>query len=319
MTKKAVVTGGAGFIGSHVVDKLVSDGWEVTVVDNLFSGFMKNIEHHGDKIRFVKGSITDQKLMRELITEGCTIWHFAAMNSVPRSIEFPWETNDVNINGTLNILMAANEKKARRVVYSGSSSAYGNAPVDVKDESIPAKPISPYGLTKYTGEEYCRLFPTIYGLETITLRYFNVFGPRQNPNSPYSAVIPLFIDAMFDKHPIKIFGDGQQSRDFTYVDNVVSANFLAGTAETVEPGSYNVACGDSITVNDIYAALEKMTDYKYEVDHQPPRVGDVRTSMASIAKISKSLGYKPLVTFYDGLEKTLDWYKQNRTYFDETS
>lgn len=315
MKKRAIVTGGAGFIGSHLVDRLVKEGWDVVVIDNLSTGFEKNIEHHGNGITLIKGSITDRDVIKQTIQEGDTIWHFAAMNSVPRSIEYPWETNDTNINGTLNILLAAKDSKARRVIYSASSSAYGNAKAEIKEESLPANPISPYGLTKYTGEEYCRLFPDIYGLSTVSLRYFNVFGPRQNPNSPYSAVIPLFVDAMLDDHSIKVFGDGEQSRDFTFVDNVVEANFLAGTAETIKPGTYNVACGDSISVNDIYKALERLTGYKFTVEHQPPRMGDVRTSRASIKKIEDALGYRPLITFDEGLAKALDWYKQNRTYF----
>lgn len=316
MNKSAVVTGGAGFIGSHVIDKLVSEGWQVTVIDNLFSGFEKNLVHHGDKVQFVKGSITDADLVNKIITKDCTIWHFAAMNSVPRSIELPVETNEVNVSGTLNILMAAKNNGARRVVYSGSSSAYGDAAVDIKEESLPAHPISPYGLSKYTGEEYCRLFSSIYGLSTITLRYFNVFGPRQNPTSPYSAVVPLFVDAMLQNKPIKIFGTGEQSRDFTYVDNVVLANYLAGTKDTVEPGSYNVACGDSISVNQIYKMLEKLTDYKFTVEQHEPRVGDVFASKASVKKIEDALGYKPQVTFAEGLEKALEWYKQNQGYFN---
>lgn len=316
MSKRAIVTGGAGFIGSNLVDRLVAEGWEVHVIDNLFSGFRKNLEHHGDKIELIEGSITDRKLVNRTIQEGDTIWHLAAINSVPRSIEMPWESNEANITGTLNILIAAKDNKARRVIYSGSSSAYGNALVDIKEESLSPHPISPYGLSKFGGEEYCRIFTSIYGLPTLTLRYFNVFGRRQNPTSPYSAVVPLFVNAMLRDKPITIFGDGEQSRDFTFVDNVIQANFLAGTKDTIEPGVYNVACGDSISVNDIVAKLEKLTGYKFKVDHKPPRIGDVRTSRASIKKIERELGYQPLVTFDKGLEMALEWYQQNPDYFD---
>lgn len=315
MSKRAIVTGGAGFIGSNLVDRLVKEGWEVVVIDNLFSGFRKNLEHHGDKIKLVVGSITDRELVKGLIKEDDTIWHLAAMNSVPRSIEFPWETNDANVNGTLNLLITAKDNKARRLIYSGSSSAYGDAKVDIKDESLPARPISPYGLSKFTGEEYCRLFSAIYGLPTVTLRYFNIFGPRQNPTSPYSAVVPLFVDAMMQDKPITIFGDGEQSRDFTFVANAVEANFLAGTKERVEPGVLNVACGDSISVNDVVKKIEKLTGYSFKVEHKPPRIGDVRTSRASIRKIEEALGYEPVATFDKGLEMAVDWYQKNSDYF----
>jgi UDP-glucose 4-epimerase len=316
MSKRAIVTGGAGFIGSHLIDRLVADGWEVQVIDNLFSGFEKNLEHHGGKVKLIKGSITNRDLVNRTIKKGDTIWHFAALNSVPRSIEMPWETNDTNITGTLNILIAAKDNKARRVIYSASSSAYGNAMVDIKDESLPTNPISPYGVSKFGGEEYCRIFSSLYGLPTIALRYFNVFGPRQNPTSPYSAVIPKFIHAMLLDKPITIHGDGEQSRDFTFVANAAEANFLAGTKESVEPGSYNVACGVSISVNDVYQKLEKLTGYKFKINHEPTRIGDVRTSKASIEKIKKALGYKPLVTFDHGLELALTWYQENQEYFE---
>jgi nucleoside-diphosphate-sugar epimerase len=315
MKKSAVVTGGAGFIGSHFVDKLVKEGWQVTVIDNLFSGFEKNLAQHKNNIKFLKGSITDKEIVSSAISEGDTVWHFAAMNSVPRSIELPVETNEVNVNGTLNILVAARENGAKRVIYSGSSSAYGDSNKEVKDESLPPHPISPYGLSKFTGEEYCRLFSSIYGLETATLRYFNVFGPRQNPSSPYSAVIPLFINGLLKDESIKIFGDGLQSRDFTYVDNVVEANFLAGTKEKIHYGSYNVACGDSISLLDILTKLSKITGYDFKVNYEPKRIGDIKTSRASIEKIGRNLGYKPVVSFDEGLIKALDWYKTNMDYF----
>lgn len=315
MPKRAIVTGGAGFIGSNLVDRLVKEGWEVIVVDNLFSGFKKNLEHHGNKVKLVVGSITDRELVNDLIKKDDTIWHFAAMNSVPRSIEFPWESNDANVNGTLNLLIAAKDKKARRFIYSGSSSAYGDVKAAVKDETLPTRPISPYGLSKLTGEEYSRLFSAIFGLPTLTLRYFNVFGPRQNPTSPYSAVVPIFVNAMMQNKPIIIFGDGEQSRDFTFVANVVEANMLAGLKDSVEPGTYNVACGDSISVNDVVKKIEKMTGYTFRVEHKPPRVGDVRTSKASIKKIEQALGYKPVATFDKGLELAVKWYKQNPDYF----
>lgn len=313
--KRAIVTGGAGFIGSNLVDKLVANNWDVVVIDNFFSGFRKNLEHHKDKITLVEGSITDKELINNTIKKGDTIWHLAAMNSVPRSIELPAETSNVNINGTLNILIAAKDKKARRVIYSGSSSAYGDMDVEIKSENLIGSPISPYGLSKFTGEEFCRIFSDIYGLSTISLRYFNVFGARQNPNSPYSAVIPLFINAMLDKKPIKIFGDGDQSRDFTYISNVVEANYLAGTVDDVATGTYNSACGDSISVNQVYKKIEKLTNYKFTINKLPPRIGDVRTSRASIEKIRNGLGYEPLVRFDEGLNETINWYKNNSTYF----
>lgn len=315
MKKNAIVTGGAGFIGSHLVDRLVKEGWHVTVVDNLFSGFEKNIAHHKNSIRFVRGSITDKKLLDSVIQNGDTIWHFAAMNSVPRSIEQPFETNAVNTDGTLNVLIAARDKGARRIIYSGSSSAYGDSNRDIKDESLPAHPISPYGLSKFTGEEYCRLFSSIYGTETLTLRYFNVFGPRQNPTSPYSAVIPLFINALLQDKPVTIYGDGQQSRDFTYVDNVVEANFLSGSAKTIESGVYNVACGGSISLLDILETLQKITGHHFKISYKPERSGDIKASRASIDKIAEKFGYKPRADFKQGILTTLDWYRNNPNYF----
>jgi UDP-glucose 4-epimerase len=315
MQKRALVTGGAGFIGSHLVDRLVAEGWKVTVIDNLVTGYRPNLAQVEDKITFVEGDITDRDLLATLIKEGDTVFHLAAHNSVPRSIENPWDTNNANVNGTLAILLAAKEKQARRVIYSGSSSAYGNAEVDVKEEGLPPHPISPYGLAKFTGEEYTRLFHEIYGLSTLSLRYFNVFGPRQNPVSPYAAVIPKFIVAMEVNKPITIFGDGEQSRDFTYVENVAEANYLAAIAENPEPGTYNVACGGSITLNRVVEMIEQEADHCFEIDHAPERAADVRSSKASIAKISRVLGYQPLVDFEDGLRKTITWYKDNAEYF----
>lgn len=315
-TKSAVITGGAGFIGSHVAERLVREGWAVKIVDNFSSGFRSNLQNIINDIELIEGSITDRELMNSVMTEGCVVWHFAAMNSVPRSIDHPWDTNHNNINGTLSVLLAAKDNNAKRVVYSASSSAYGNIDAEFKSEEMPANPLSPYAVTKFTGEQYCKIFSDIYGMETISLRYFNVFGPKQNPTSPYSAVIPLFMSALMSKSDITVFGDGQQSRDFTYIDNVVHANFLAGTKSGASAGTYNVACGSSTSINAVISLIEKQTGYKYTINNKEPRMGDVRSSKASIKKISASLGYKPIVEFKEGLYKTIKWYIDNPTHFD---
>ncbi|NCN07236.1 SDR family oxidoreductase [Candidatus Falkowbacteria bacterium] len=308
---KFLVTGGAGFIGSNLVVKLIDIGHEVVVIDDLSSGNIKNLQLVIDRIKFVEGSILDLNLLKKEFIGMDYVLHMAAMPSVPKSVEKPLETNAANIDGTLNVLIAARDSGVKRVVYAASSSRYGNSTTDIKSESLPTKPLSPYALQKFTGEEYCRIFYKIYGLETVATIFFNVFGPNQNPDSPYSAVIPKFIKLMLKGERPVIYGDGQTSRDFTYVDNNVSAVIAAATAKEAVGQSINIALGESISLIELVKKINKILGTNIEPQFEDFRTGDVKHSLADISLAKKVLDYQVDVDFNSGLEKTINFLRSN--------
>lgn len=308
-SKTYLVTGGAGFIGSHMVDALVRAGHTVRVVDNFSTGYRENLAHVADKIDLREISITDRDALADAMQGVDYVFHIAALPSVPRSVADPIGCNDNNVNGTLNVLVTARDAGVKRVVYSGSSSAYGNVDSQYKTEDMAPRPLSPYAVAKLAGEQYCRAFTNVYGLETVTVRYFNVFGPRQDPNSAYAAVIPKFITAMLDDAPPTVEGDGLQTRDFTYIDNVVHGNLLACHTEGVAGEVFNIACGGQINLLDMIAILNQILGKNIQPIFTDPRPGDVRHSRASIDKARRMLGYEPIVSFEEGLARTLAWYE----------
>jgi len=309
-----LVTGGAGFIGSHIVERLVQEGQHVRVIDNLSTGKRKNIEPFLEKIEFIEGDVRDLELVRKAMDGVDYVLHQAAVPSVPRSVKDPLTTNAVNIEGTLNILIAARDAGVKRVVYASSSSVYGDTPVLPKHEGMKLEPRSPYAVSKLGGELYCQVFYHVYGLETVVLRYFNVFGPRQDPESQYAAVVPKFIAALLRNEPPTIFGDGEQSRDFTYVENVVEANLLAAQAKGPDVAGqvFNIACGTRVTINKLAQMLAEIigVDPELKPHYAPPRPGDVRHSLADISKGQRFLGYHVKVDLFEGLKRTVDWYRQ---------
>jgi UDP-glucose 4-epimerase len=305
-----LVTGGAGFIGSHIVERLVQAGEKVRVLDNFSSGTRENLKDLLDKIELVEGDIRDFWTVIKTVEGVDFILHQAALTSVQRSIKNPLTTNEVNINGTLNLLEAARIHKVKRFIYASSSSVYGDTPALPKVETMSPNPISPYAISKLTGEEYCRVFYKVYGLETASLRYFNVFGPRQNPISEYAGVIPRFIMALLNGNKPHIFGDGEQSRDFTYVENVVNANLSACKVSSVAGESINIACNQRYTLNQLWNNLARLAGKKQEPTYTDPKPGDVRHSLGDIEKARKLLGYQVKTGFEEGLSKTLDWYSK---------
>lgn len=309
--KRFVVTGGAGFIGSNIVDRLVTGGNEVVVIDNLLTSSMDNLKDIMSRIKFVNGDIQDLDLLVREFEGVDYVLHQAALASVPRSIENPIASNQNNIDGTLNVLVAARDAGVKRVVYAASSSAYGNTPTLPKHEGMASDPLSPYAITKLVGEQYCKVFYNIYGLETVALRYFNVFGPRQDPNSQYAAVIPKFITAMLnDERPV-IYGDGEQSRDFTYVQNNVDVNLLACTAPNAAGKMFNVACGERITLNQLVELLNDILGKDIEPMYEEERAGDVKHSLADISLARDIMRYEPEYGFKEGLLKTVEWFKHH--------
>jgi len=305
-----LVTGGAGFIGSHLARALVERGDRVRVLDNLSTGCLANLDAIRGRVAFIEGDLLDATKVAEAVNGVDCIFHQAALASVPRSVEHPLATHAACVTGTVVLLDAARRAGVRRVVYAGSSSVYGNQPASVKRESDLPAPISPYGAAKLAAEYYCRAFSAAYGLETVTLRYFNVFGPRQDPNGPYSAVIPLFITAILRGRQPVIYGDGHQSRDFTYVANVVQGNLLAADAPGVSGEVLNVACGGSITLVELLDAINRVLGTSVAAEHAPPRPGDVRESRADVSRARAMLGYAPSVDFIDGLRQSIDYYRQ---------
>jgi nucleoside-diphosphate-sugar epimerase len=307
-----LVTGGAGFIGSHLAAELVSRGERVRIVDNLSTGKRKNLDV-ASGAEFAEGDLADLDVARRVVAGVDYVLHQAAIPSVPRSVKDPITSNRSNIDATLNILVAARDANVKRLVYAGSSSAYGDTPTLPKHEEMPTKPLSPYALQKLVGEQYCQMFTRLYGFETVTIRYFNVFGPRQDPSSPYSGVISLFISALVDGRQPTIYGDGEQTRDFTYVANVVDGVLRACTAPGAAGHTINVATGGRISLNNLFGELRTLTGAQIAPVYAEPRAGDVRHSQADIAKAKQVLGYEPIVRFEDGLRHTLEWYRTSES------
>src|ERR1700754_2414544 len=310
LTGTVVVTGGAGFIGSHIASALSASGARVRVLDDLSTGHRENLDEIGGDIDFIEGSVADENVLKKALDGAELVFHEAAIPSVPRSVAEPTQTHIASVDGTFSLLLAARDNKVRRVIYAASSSAYGDQPTLPKSENMLPDPLSPYAVAKLVGEYYCQVFTRCYGLETVSLRYFNVFGPRQDPGSQYSGVVSRFISALFSNEQPVIFGDGEQSRDFTYVDNVVEANFKA--SETVDGVGrvINIANGERVTLNQLLNQLKELmgkTDVK--IDYREPRVGDVRHSLADTTMAKQFLGYEAKVGLRDGLQRTIDWWK----------
>ena len=303
-----LVTGGAGFIGSHLVEELVRRGERVRVVDSLVTGKRQNIAHV-PSVEFIEGDLADLEVARRATKGIDYVLHQAAIPSVPRSVEDPITSNRANIDASLNTLVAARDAGVKRFVYGGSSSAYGNTPTLPKVETMATAPLSPYALQKLVAEQYCEMFTSLYGLETVTLRYFNVFGPRQDPSSPYSGVISLFISALCDGRQPTIFGDGEQTRDFTYVANVVDGVLRACTAEGASGEVINVATGGRISLNTLFATIRQLVGVTVEPIYADPRPGDVKDSQADISKARRILGYQPSIGFEEGLSRTVAWHR----------
>jgi nucleoside-diphosphate-sugar epimerase len=303
---KALVTGGAGFIGSHIASRLIGDGHEVRVLDNFSTGARSNLAAFDGSFELIEGDIQSYERAHNAV-QGCeVIFHQAALPSVPRSIQDPLTSNAANVVGTLNLLLASRDSGVRRVVFASSSSIYGADRTLPKREDRAPLPISPYAVAKLASEGYCRSFSEVYGLETVALRYFNVFGPRQDPLSQYAAVIPRFITALLEEKPPVVFGDGEQSRDFTYVDNVVDANLRAASVDGVSGETFNIACGERITLNRLLDQIRGIVGSEVEASYLEPRQGDLKHSLADISLARERLGYEPLVNFNEGLLRTVE-------------
>jgi nucleoside-diphosphate-sugar epimerase len=311
---KILVTGGAGFIGSNLTEALLQRGLFVRILDNFSTGKRENLifDKRYPSLEIMEGDIRDSSTCQEAVKGIEYVFHQAALPSVQRSVEDPETSNAVNGGGTLNILIAARDQRVKRVIYASSSSIYGDAPTLPKHEEMPSHPLSPYALQKYIGEQYCQLFHQLYGLETVSLRYFNIFGPKQDPNSIYSAVIPKFIDALIQGRPPIIFGDGEQSRDFTYVENVVQANLLAMSAEHLHGEAVNIACGERTSLNQLLNVLKDILGSKQSPIYEEPRKGDVRHSLADIRKGKEIMNYEPTIGIEIGLKKTVDFFQRQK-------
>lgn len=306
---KFLVTGGAGFIGSNIVGELLNRNYEVKVLDNFSTGKRENLNDYGNDIELIEGDIRSYHIVKDAVKSVDVILHQAALPSVPRSINDPITSNDVNVTGTLNILEAARKADVQKIVFASSSSVYGDNPKLPKEESMIPNPLSPYAVSKLSGEKYCQVFTRIYGLKTIALRYFNVFGPRQDPNSQYSAVIPRFIKAIKNNESPVIFGDGEQSRDFTFVRNVIEGNILAATTDCEAGLAMNCACHGRITLNELVAMINEILGKDIKPIYKEPRAGDIKHSFADIQLAEKNLNYKPLVSFKEGLKITIESFK----------
>lgn len=310
---RTLVTGGAGFIGSNLVDALLEQGHDVRVFDNFSTGERRNLVHVAGDIEIVEGDLRSFERALTAV-RGCElVLHQGALPSVPRSVQDPLTSNDTNATGTLNVLLASREMDVQRVVYASSSSCYGHTPGTVKREDMAIAPMSPYGVSKYAGEAYCRSFWEVYGLETVALRYFNVFGPRQNPVSEYAAVIPNFIAAALLDESATIYGDGEQARDFTYIDNVVAANLAAAAVPGIGGETFNVAYGQRSTINELVKAIGEIAGIEIDVSYAPPRAGDVRISQADVTKARNQLGYDPQVDLREGLRRTYEYMRADHS------
>ena len=306
---KTVVTGGAGFIGSNLVELLLDEGHAVLILDDLSTGKQEHVSNFLGRrdCRFVQGSITDLSLLKAVFQDVECVFHQAAIPSVQRSVENPRATHEANVNGTLNVLLAARDCGVEKVIYASSSSVYGDTPTLPKHEEMLPTPKSPYAVSKLTGEYYCRVFAEVYGLQTVSLRYFNVYGPRQDPYSEYAAVIPRFITRILAHHPPVIYGDGTQTRDFTFVKDVARANLLA--AERDAEGVFNIACGERISVNELAARIMELIGVELEMRYDEPRPGDIKDSLADITRAREALGFQPEFALTDGLEETIRWFQ----------
>jgi len=309
--EKFLVTGGAGFIGSNICRKLISQGCFIRVLDNLLTGKKANLDNIIDKIEFIEADMGNKTTARAAVKDIDVILHQGALPSVPRSVADPTATHKHCLNATFTLLLAARDAGIKRFVYATSSSVYGDEPTMPKVETMLPSPLSPYAAAKLAGEHYCSVFYKVFGLETICLRYFNVFGPYQDPTSQYAAAIPAFTTAILKNQPPTIFGDGQQSRDFTHVDNIVEANLLAARAKHTAGGVLNIACGKAVTVNETIDAINELTGKNITPIHTDPQAGDVKHSLADITLAKKTIGYKPTVSFNEGLRRTIRWYHDN--------
>jgi len=309
--ERFLVTGGAGFIGSNICIKLIEEGCFVRVIDNLLTGKKSNLASIIDRIEFIEADMGDERVAREAMKDIDVVLHQGALPSVPKSVDNPAATHRHCLNATFTVLLAARDTGVKRFVYASSSSAYGDTPVLPKVETMRPEPLSPYAASKLGGEYYCKVFFTVFGLETISLRYFNVFGPHQDPTSQYAAAIPAFVTAILKDKPPTIYGDGEQSRDFTYVDNVVDANLLAARAKKTNGEVINIACGKAVTVNEIIDMINNLTGRSVKPEYTDPRPGDVKQSLANITAAEKLIGYKPKVSFEQGLQSAIDWYHEN--------
>ena len=304
-----LVTGGAGFIGSHLATRFVETGHRVRILDDFSTGTRANLEHISNGVEVHEGTLVNMSDCDRACQDIEFVFHEAAVPSVPKSIDEPEASHTANINGTFNLLMAAHRQKVRRLIYAGSSSAYGDVDVAAKHEGISPDPLSPYAVQKLTGEFYASTFWRCFGLETITIRYFNVFGPRQDPASAYAAAIPAFVTQILKGQPPTVYGDGEQTRDFTYIDNVVDANVLAMEMKQAQGEVVNAACGGHVTVNEVIRAINALLGTSVEARHVDPRAGDIRDSCADISRAREVLGYQPKVSFEEGLRRTIDYYR----------
>jgi UDP-glucose 4-epimerase len=307
-----LVTGGAGFIGSHICERLIREGHSVRALDNFVSGKEENLREFRDEIDLIRGDVRDMPTVAEAMKGVYAVFHQAALGSVPRSVADPATAHESNLTGTLNVLIAARDSGARRVVYASSSSVYGETQELPKREDMMPQPLSPYAVSKLAGEYYISVFKQCYGFEAVSLRYFNIFGPRQDPQSQYAAVIPRFVTALIEGRRPVIYGDGLQSRDFTYVENVVEANLLAAEAEGVAGQCFNIACGGRYRLTELLDRMKKIIGSDIEAEHTPPVKGDIRDSQAAIDRAERLLGYRVKVDFDEGLRRTIEWFQKQR-------
>ena len=308
----SLITGGAGFIGSNMARFLLEKGEKVRILDNFETGRRENLTEISKDIELIEGDIRNLDIVKKAVASVEVVYHLAALGSVPRSMKDPAMSHDVNVNGTFNVILAARDAKVRRIIFASSSSVYGQSPVLPQHEELPLAPISPYGATKAIGEIYFRSFYATYGLQSVCLRYYNVFGPRQDPNSQYAAAIPLFVSLLLRNKSPEIFDDGEQSRGFTYIDNVMQANWLAANAKETHGEAVNISTVNAVTVNTVVNTIRKlMGKENIKPVYLPPRPGDVKYSLADISRAKKLIGYEPLVSFEQGIKKAIGWYQEN--------